>query len=79
MSDVSVGAYIRVIGRLELEATLGAPDPANRPEPQQFAYADRTARVMAVHFDRERSPSYRLEGLPGFWREAWLRPLTLRR
>ena len=78
LSDVSVGAYVRVIGRRELEAALGAANPVLRPEPAQFAHAGRSARVIAVHFDRERNPRYRLEGLPGFWREIWLRPPTLR-
>jgi hypothetical protein len=75
LSDVCLGAYIRVIGRQELEAALGAANPMLRPEPQQFAYADQAARVIGVRFDRERNPGYRLEGMPGFWSEAWLRPL----
>jgi hypothetical protein len=77
LSEVSVGAYVRVVGRRELEAELGAASPELRPEPQQFAYADRIARVVGVLLDRERDPRYRLEGLPGLWREAWLRPVAL--
>ncbi len=75
LSDVSLGTLVRVVGRRELEAALSAPTPGLRPEPAQFSYADRVARVMGVRFDRERNPLYRLKGLPGLWREAWLRPV----
>ncbi len=77
LSDVSLGTLVRVVGRRELEAALGAPTPDHRPEPAQFAYANRVARVMGVRFDREPNPLYRLEGLPGLWSEAWLRPVYL--
>ena len=77
LSDVSLGSLVRVVGRRELEAALSAPTPDHRPEPAQFAYADRVARVMGVRFDRERNPLYQLKGMPGLWREAWLRRVYL--
>ena len=77
LSDVSLGTLVRVVARRELEAALGAPTPGLRPEPAQFAYADRVARVMGIRFDRERNPLYQLRGLPGLWRDAWLRPVYL--
>ena len=77
LSDVSLGTLVRVVARRELEAALGAPTPGLRPEPAQFAYTDRAARVMGVYLDRERNPLYSLEGLPGLWSEAWLRPVYL--
>ena len=74
MPGIPVGSTVRVVERQKLKAYLRSPDPRERPEPEQFACAGRVARVAGVRLDTGRPPLHVLEGLPGLWREAWLRP-----
>ena len=73
MQRITVGSAVKVAERPELEAFLRSPDPRQRPEPEQFAAAGRIARVVGVRLGTL-EPLYVLQDLPGFWREAWLRP-----
>lgn len=74
MQGITVGSNVKVAERAELEAHLRSPDPRERPEPGQFPCAGRVARVVGVRLGAARHPLYVLQGLPGLWREDWLRP-----
>jgi hypothetical protein len=74
MQGIAVGSNVRVAERRELEVYLRSPDPRERPEPEQCGCAGRAARVVGVRLGAGRPPLYVLEGLPGLWPEAWLRP-----
>ena len=75
VQGIAVGSNVRVVERGELEAFLRSPDARERPEPEQCGCTGRGARVVGVRLGASRDPLYVLQGLPGLWREAWLRPL----
>jgi hypothetical protein len=69
---IAVGSQVRILERPELEVFLFSPDPRERPAPEQFEGAGRRTRVVGVHLATG-EPLYALRGLPGRWREDWLR------
>jgi hypothetical protein len=69
---IAVGSRVEVVERPALEAALFAGDSRQRPEPAQFEGAGRRAQVVSVRL-AGREPLYALAGLPGWWREDWLR------
>lgn len=69
---IHVGRSLRVAARPVLEAALRGPADG-RPRPEQMCCAGRHARVVGIVREADET-LYRLEGLPGLWREDWLAP-----
>ncbi|MFZ3217282.1 MAG: hypothetical protein WA192_14590 [Candidatus Acidiferrales bacterium] len=71
-AEFAVGSEVRIAGRAFLEAFLEAGQYHNELEPEQLAFAGRTAAVQAVDFFHGGDEIYTLQGIPGVWHEECL-------
>jgi hypothetical protein len=69
------GSRVQIADRTFLENFLATWNYHHKLEPAQLDYADRDAVVKGVAFYHGGDQLYTLDGLPGIWHEACLRPV----
>jgi hypothetical protein len=74
-AEFELGTEVRIADRAFLEEFLEAGQYHNELEPEQLAYAGRTAKVRNVSFFHGGDEIYTLEGIPGVWHEECLTAL----
>ncbi len=67
------GSTVRICGRPELDAFMKTWEYHHQLQPEQLAYAGRTAIVKSTGIYHGSDVVYELEGIPGTWHE---RPLS---
>jgi hypothetical protein len=71
-AEFPAGVMVRVASRESLENFLMTWQYHNKLQPEQLAFADRTAKVEKVFFYHGGYELYQLDGIPGIWHEQCL-------
>jgi hypothetical protein len=69
------GSRVRIADRAFLENFLATWKYHNKLQADQLGYADREATVKEIGYYHGGDVLYKLDGVPGTWHEACLRPL----
>jgi hypothetical protein len=72
-ADYPKGTLVRIASRSELDQFRQTWQYHHKLQDDQFAYADREARVKQASYYHGGDVLYLLEGVPGYWHECCLR------